>query len=283
MKSTTSLRRVGCLHAQLAPSVQVASAEEREAGLFRNNLATAADDGGKKVVAEEDPLLFPSPVQAMAREREAVSFDVRRLTHLLEGEEGTKWLDLAAQLIERDPVLYDGHVSSHDLTVPEHREKCAFYLFIYLDIYPFITYLFFMSYFFFLVYCVCRSCSDYSAMTNVLCVRCRTMRKIARYMEYVRRGPLSANEPLHQAFNRYIHAQALDVGPAALVTRLGKHTISRTRMFACIAMSSGSCTPTTRPSPCASGSTLRCSTPRSTAAALPSRSRSMPTTSSKCT
>ena len=130
MKSTTSLRRVGCLHAQLAPSVQLASAEECEAGLFRNNLAAAADDGGKKVVAEEeDPLLFPSPVQAMAREREAVSFDVRRLTHLLEGEEGTKWLDLAAQLIERDPVLYDGHVSSHDLTVPEHREQCAFYLF----------------------------------------------------------------------------------------------------------------------------------------------------------
>jgi hypothetical protein len=32
------------------------------------------------------------------------------------------------------------------------------------------------------------------------------MRKIARYMEYVRRGPLSANEPLHLAFNRYVHA-----------------------------------------------------------------------------
>jgi hypothetical protein len=126
MKSTTPLRRVGCLHAQLAPYVQLAYPEECEAGLFRNNLAAASDDCGKKVVAEEeDPLLFPSPVQAMARERAAVSFDVRRLTHLLEGEEGTKWLDLAAQLIERDPVLYDGHVSSHDLTVPEHREKYA--------------------------------------------------------------------------------------------------------------------------------------------------------------
>jgi hypothetical protein len=31
------------------------------------------------------------------------------------------------------------------------------------------------------------------------------MRKIARYMEHVRRGPLSSNEPLHHAFNRCAH------------------------------------------------------------------------------
>jgi prephenate dehydratase len=100
---------VGCLHAQLRASTVQPQAQR----LFIVHETAAA------AVKGEDA--DNTPMQAMARERAATSFEVRRLTHALEGEEGTRWLELAAQLIERDPVLHDGH--PHDLTVPEHRER----------------------------------------------------------------------------------------------------------------------------------------------------------------
>jgi hypothetical protein len=112
----SALRRVQCLHAQLASQQSVVP-----------NPVSAQ-------VETHDAQLFPSPVEAMARERAGTSFDVRKMTYLLEGEEGTKLLELAAQLIERDPILHDSQ-SPHDLTVPEHRERSSSHHLVLLRLY----------------------------------------------------------------------------------------------------------------------------------------------------
>lgn len=63
------------------------------------------------------------PTTVLRRERQNPSFNVREMTSLLfGGEENIKLLDRATEFLLNDPILYDKE-SSHDLSLPEHRER----------------------------------------------------------------------------------------------------------------------------------------------------------------
>ncbi|KAG0245587.1 acyl-Coenzyme A oxidase [Mortierella sp. GBA43] len=60
----------------------------------------------------------------MARERAGASFNVRNMTEVIyRGKEGAKAMDLAFQMIQRDPELRMHHGHQYDLTRPEDREQ----------------------------------------------------------------------------------------------------------------------------------------------------------------
>ncbi len=65
---------------------------------------------------------WEDPKEVISRERAGSSFSARQLAYLLEGEEGTHYLELASLIVERDDILNcDENVN--DLAVPEQRAR----------------------------------------------------------------------------------------------------------------------------------------------------------------
>mmetsp|Transcript_41667 Transcript_41667/g.105060 ORF Transcript_41667/g.105060 Transcript_41667/m.105060 type:complete len:715 (-) Transcript_41667:77-2221(-) len=63
-------------------------------------------------------------MRTLSAERQKAKFNVRKVTHWLHGsEEATKWMEVAALLLQRDPIFNYQHY--YDLSRPEHRATIA--------------------------------------------------------------------------------------------------------------------------------------------------------------
>ncbi|KAL6073676.1 fatty-acyl coenzyme A oxidase [Balamuthia mandrillaris] len=110
----SSVRRLNALSGHVLVGEPSRHPEQRRRSSLssENCFATSSSD--------ESP---PPPARVLSKERESFAFEARLLADFMNGgEENTRYLDLAALFIQRDPFLFDRE-SVHELSIPEQRER----------------------------------------------------------------------------------------------------------------------------------------------------------------